>query len=608
MNDIQRILKAAAWRLGLSQFFRILTLAIIVAIGGAMVLRVVQQVVVFEVAWDQVAIWSGVGVLTSALACAWFFRAERKRVALAVDEGANLREAISTALYVEGSQEPWARATVESAAQSARRVELRSAVPIRAPKTWPVVLAMGLAFAVLYLALPKMDWLKREQKLAAEETRKLEEIKIKTQTVEFKKSIDQKLQSLGMEKLDDPLDTNKPGPVDPEAIRRSVTKQLTKLSDQLQQKMQSESAMKMEATRQALQNIKPEGNETKDLAKAMSSGNFSQAKQEIEKLQQKMQSGQMSSAEREAAAEEIKKLAEQINKAAQNKDDLAKKLEQAGMDKDLAKDPEKLKKELEKNQNLSQQQKEQLQQQAEANQQSAESLGQMAEALQKMASECKNGGGSKPGDQGGQKGEKGEQGDKSQQGEKGEGAGQMNEQLSEMEQIAQEMEMAQTALSECNSQMASMGEGEGQCNKMGEGMSYASNPGDWQAGEIQDGNSGARGGPGQGQGRGMGEAQADFNLNRRKDNKNQTNKGPIVASRLVEGDAVLNDSTAEFEAAVSVAEGEVSEEITGNVIPRDRHEAVKNYFGRLKKKADDGARKKAPAGSTAPAKPAEDAK
>lgn len=605
MNDIQRILKAAAWRLGLSLFFRILVLALVVALGAAMALRVVQQVVVFDVAWDQVAIFSGVGVLVSAIVCAWFFRASRKRVALAVDEGANLREALSTALYVEGSQEPWARATVESAAQSARRVELRSAVPIRAPRTWPVVLAMGLAFAVLYLALPRLDWMKREQKLVAEESRKLEEVKIKTQTVEFKKSIDQKLQSLGMEKLDDPLDTNKPGPVDPEAIRRSVTKQLTKLSDQLQQKLQSESAMKMEATRQALQNIKPEGNETKDLAKAMSSGDFSQAKQEIEKLQQKMQSGQMSSAEREAAAEEIKKLAEQINKAAQNKDDLGKKLEQAGMDKNLANDPEKLKKELEKNQNLTQQQKEQLQKQAEANQQSAESLGQMAEALQKMASECKNGGGSKPGDQGGQKNEKGEQGDKSQQGE---GAGQMNEQLSEMEQIAQEMEMAQTALSECKSQMGEMGEGAGQCNKMGEGMSYSSNPGDWKAGEIQDGNSGARGGPGQGQGRGMGEAQADYNLNRRKDNKNQTNKGPIVASRLVEGDAVLNESSAEFEAAVSVAEGEVSEEITGNVIPRDRHDAVKNYFGRLKKKADDSARKKAPAGSTAPAKPAEDSK
>ena len=613
MNDIHQLLRKAAWRLGVANFLLAWVGALCAGLAGAIILRLVQQAVVFDVDWRLVAIGAAAGSVVAAIIAAIAMRPNRKRVALRVDEGANLREVLSTALYVERSDEPWARATVETAAASARRVELKRAVPITPPRPWPLVVALALAFTVLYIAVPRMDLFKREAKVREAETRKLEAVQLVAQTRDMKQKLEQMTQNLGLEKMDEGPESNNPAQAaDPEAIRRSAIKQLTKLSDQLSEKLKSESALKLEATRQALQQIKPQGQPTEDLAKSMSAGNFAQAKQELEKLQKQVESGQLKGDQLNQAAEQLQKMAEEINKAAANKQDLQKKLEQAGLDKSLADNPQALKQAMEKS-NLSEQQKQDLQKQAEASKQASEALSQMAESLSQMASQCQNAAGGRQGDKQSNKSQQGQQ-SSGQQGQKMDGAQQMSDQLSQMEQLQQEMEMAQTAMSECKSAMGEMGEGQGQGNKMGDSSQYSQ--GQWQAGSPENRQGGGRGGPGRGNGMGLGESQADFNLNRKKDNKNQNGNGPIVASRFVEGEAVLNDSAAEFEAAVSVAQGEVSEEINTNVIPRDRHEAVKNYFGRLKRKADDAARKKAPSGSgeaapaaaPAAAEPAKDAK
>lgn len=604
MHDIHRLLRSAAWRLGLNNFVFGLIWALALALVGCMVLRVLQQTMALDVAWKQIAIWGSAGVVVSAAIYAVAFRPNRKAVALKVDEGANLREAISTALYAVGNEDAWSRATVESAAQTARRVEVKRAVPFNAPRAWPLPLALALAFAVLYIALPQMTLFDGVKDAAAEKARTIEAVKVTTQVQDMKQKLDQMTQKLGIEKMDGPPDTNKPGPVDPDAIRRSAMKQLTKLSDQLEQIKQSESAMKLEAMRKAMQEIKPTGEKTSELAKAMKSGDFKQAKQELENLQNKMQSGEMNAQDREDLAEQMSKLADQLTKLAENKEDLAKKLEEAGLDKNLANNTEALKKALEAAKNLTQEQKEELLKQAQANEQASEALNKMAEALNQMCEQCKNPGnsgakGSKPSNNGsknesseGQSGQQGEQGSQS-------AADEMGEQLSQMEQVSQEMEMAEAAMGECENQMNAMGEGQCSGEKMGDGMSYSSG----------GGKGGTRAGSGKGNGRGTGEPAADYDLAKKKDNKRQSNKGPIVASRLVEGESVLNESTAAFETAVAVAEGEVSEEISTNTIPRDRHDAIKNYFGRLKQRADDAARKAAPAGSTSQpaAKPAKDA-
>lgn len=603
MNDISRVLRAAAWRLGLNGFFFALCAAVSAAVLGAIVLRLVQRVVVFDIDWTVVATLTVVGCVVSALVCAMIFRPRAKQVALRVDEGANLREALSTALCIANEPDPWSRATVESAARSARGVRLSAAVPIRGPRFWPVPLALALAFAVVYLAVPNLDLFSRSTKIAREQERELAVLQVTQQTVEIRQKLDQLTQQLGLEPdPEPPTPTGRPDDRDPEAIRRSAIKELTRMSDRLQEMKRSENAMKLEAAKTALSQLKPPGEQTSDLSKSLADGNFQQAKQELEQMLNKLQEGNLSESDKQAIGEQLANLAEQIKKAAENQESLNKKLQEMGIDPQAASDPQALKDAIRNAQNLTDAQKQQLESMLNAAQKASESLSSVAEAMNQMAQECQN-----PGESGdGKQSENGQE----QQGQGMEGAAEsMGQQLSELEQIAMEMQLADAALSECQAGMSALGENAGQCSGMGEGMAYGQGDGDgtgmYGEGDIVS-QGGGQGGPGQGRGGQMGESQAGFETAKRIDNKNQNNKGPIVASRLVEGEAILNESTAEFAAAVAVAEGEVAEEISSNVIPRDRHEAVKRYFGQLR---SDAEKKSSSAGKPAePAKPTEAAK
>ncbi len=612
MNDISRVLRAAAWRIGINGFSFALCAAVSAALVCALVLRVVQRVVIFPVDWIAVATWSAVGCVVSAIILGVIFRPRAKQVALRVDEGANLREALSTALCVAQDQNPWSRATVESAARSARGVRLSTAVPFEGPRFWPVPLSLALAFAVVYFALPNLDLFSRKGELAKDKDRALAVVAVQQQTLEIKQKLEQMTQKLDLEPDAEPATpSGRPDDRDPEAIRRSAIKELTKLSDKLQQVKQSENAMKLDATKSVLSTLKPPGEQTSELSKSLADGNFQQAKQDLEQMLNKMNEGELSAADKQAISEQLENLANQIKKAAANQESLAKELEKMGIDPKAATDPQALKDAIKNAPNLSQEQKDQLEKLANSSQKAGESLSSIAEAMNQMAQECQNPGQGKEGEQSNsgqqQQGEPGEQG---QQSEGMQAASEsMSGQLSELEQIAMEMELADAALSECEGGMQALGEGAGQCDGMGEGMSYGDGDGTGQysEGDIVSQGSG-QGGPGRGKGGSMGESASGFETSKKIDNKNQTSKGPIVASRLVEGEAILNESSAAFSTAVSVAQGEVAEEISSNVIPKDRHEAVKRYFGSLKKDADKRDAKAKPPEAAKPTEAAKDAK
>ena len=78
---------------------------------------------------------------------------------------------------------------------------------------------------------------------------------------------------------------------------------------------------------------------------------------------------------------------------------------------------------------------------------------------------------------------------------------------------------------------------------------------------------------------------------------------------MVEGDSIKGESKAEFTSVATKAEQGATEAMEQNQIPREFHDAVKNYFGNLKgggKAAKDAgaATPTAPAKLTAPAKDA----
>ncbi len=617
MTEINRVLKRAAWRLGVVNFLRGWVYAAAVILAGAIVLRVVEQLLSFTQTaatrvpaamaekgagagitsaemWNQVAWWGAGASVVFALAWAIARRPRRNAVARRVDEGANLRESLSTALCVSGKDDPWSRATVESATRTARGVNVSQAVPISPPRFWPVVVALGLSLAVVFIAVPRMDVFGWFARAVAQKEQRVEVINATREVKEVQKKIEEmtaKIPSLEKEKALESAAAEKPEPKTAEEIRKAAINDLTKLSDRLEQLKSGAQAQKLDAVQRQLKNLKTSQDDN-ELSKALAKGDFGQAKQELEKMKDQLASGSMSEETKEKVSEQMEKMAEQLANLAKNQDQMKKALEQAGINPDSIKDPKSAKEAIKNASNLTQEQKKTMQDMVDAAMQSSEMMQQMSSAMQKM-SEC-----NKPGD--GQS--------QSQQGAK-----QLGDQLSEMEQIQQEMELADASMSECQNAMNSLGkEGEGECQGMGEckgGLGGSKDGGregtkPWSAG-TQMSNGMGRGGPGLGQGGRPGEAKADFDLDRKKDIGAKGN-GPIVSSRLVEGESIKGESKAAFAKAVAAADQGATEAIEKNTIPREYQEAIKSYFGRLKSKVKaaegDKADNKADEPAAAPAK------
>jgi len=176
----------------------------------------------------------------------------------------------------------------------------------------------------------------------------------------------------------------------------------------------------------------------------------------------------------------------------------------------------------------------------------------------------------------------------------------MANQLSEMEQMAGEMQMTEAAMAEAKARLAELaGQCDGKCNGMGD--CDKSGMGKWSEGEARSRSNGS-GGPGVGQGGSRGDAATDVAFETKKLNT-KTQNGPIIGSRLVEGESIKGESHAEFAAAVTAADQTASEALDSNRIPREYEGAIKHYFGRLKAKT--AAKTDAP--PTPPAPGADDA-
>jgi hypothetical protein len=199
----------------------------------------------------------------------------------------------------------------------------------------------------------------------------------------------------------------------------------------------------------------------------------------------------------------------------------------------------------------------------------------------------------------------------SQEGQ--EGMQDMQQQMSESEMMQSDMENLEAAMKEAKEQMSKLGndmaknqKGQGQGQGEGEGDGEGQCEGGGKLGQWRQGDSSNQGqgsgGPGKGNGDSPDAVAADFTLERKKSKVN-TGKGPVIGSRLVYGDQIRGESVAEFGEAVASAEDTAAEGIDSMRVPREMEAAVKNYFGTLKKKADN-AKTGAP---TAPAQPAKDA-
>jgi hypothetical protein len=567
MNQVASVLRRAALRIFAIDLLRGLVVASCAALAGATMLLIVSRLTALAVPWPAVALYTGVGVAVIALVWAAVARKDRIAVARRVDEGADLRETLSTALCVAGRDDPWARVTVEAAAQAARSVNVRRAVPVTPPRFWPVPIALALVLLIAWLTVPNRD-LFGVRAAAAERERTTNAV------LEVRQKVEEELRKVEelASKVDagageqEKTEADRPEGRAPEEIKRDAIRKLTTLRDRLEQLRQGEKGQSLDAVRQQLKRLKTPGEgPLSDLSRELARGDFQRASEELRKALEKLQAGALSDEQKARMAEQLRNLQSQLEKLAQDRQDLVRALERAGLDKRLAADPEALKAELEKNNDLTDEQKKALQQASQAQSRSSALSASMAAAMGQMARGMSEEGLEQEGLDG---------------AESLEGA------LSELEQLAAEMAQCDAARSACEGSLAALSEfTDSQCQGMGEcegGLVPGTRP--FSAGWKESMGAG-RGGPGRSRGGGdPGENAAEFKKDKQKFNtKNQG--GPIISSRLVQGEQVRGESRAQFAEAAAAAEASAAEAIENNVYPREYQDAIKHYFGRLKAKA-----------------------
>lgn len=584
MNDIKRVLQIAAWRLFALDLFARLTVTLTAAMVGLIGLRFAAALMAWHFSWPLafgVALGGGAVV---ALGWSVLVRARGEQVARELDERADLRESLSTALCVAGSQDPWARAMVETAQERARRVVVRDAIPFTAPRLMPMPFAAAVALVIAWFSIPpEYQWTKR----FAAKQKEQEVQQVKTEIQANKNDLAEALKKAKIEIKEEgtkEAEAGKPDPKDPEAMRRSEFKRLSNVADRLNQLKDGQKGEELKAVREAMSKLKQPGpGPMEELSRQLARGNFEEAKKALDELAKKLADSSLTQEQKKQLENQLSKMSDQLAKAAGDQQAVQKKLEEAGLSKEDAKkaaaDPQALQKALDQLKGLTEEQKKQLAQQAKASQGACDKAGAMSEAMAKMA-----------------KGMQGQQG--GQQGMEGmEGMEGLAEQLSELEMLESDMKSLDAACKLAAKQLGELGQcmGDGNGNKPGK-LALSSKQGKWKEGDTSQTGKGS-GGPGKGMGGNPETTPTDFNTESVKAGVKKGN-GPIIGQSLTFGEQIRGSSSAEFSAMVEAGESRAAESVDHNLIAPEFQPAVKSYFGRLKKRAEA-------AKSEAPAKPAE---
>jgi hypothetical protein len=570
MIEIQRVLKQAGRRLFLIDLMRTLAVTSSLAIFALIVARVTDFFWpwVGSIAFGWMGLVAGLvgACVIGAIGWSVVRRARSAEVAREVDERANLRESISTALCVEKSEDPWARAVVETARDRAAGVNVKQTVPYVSPRLAPMPMAFLLVLTVVWFSMGG-HYIWPEAAKRAEQQAKLTDVaaalaKDEEKITELLEKAKLDLDGLG-DDLD--LDGDLPENMTPDQLQREMLKKMTTMADRIKEQLeQGDQNRKLEAMKKMMRNLrKPGPGPLDEMASAMQRGDFAKAKQELDKLAEKLGNKELDAGEREQMAKQMENMANQLKELADLQKQLKEELQKAGLSEEqaakLAQNPAGLKEALKNMDGLSDAQKEQLQSASESMKAASQNASKMSSALSQMAQGMTSSG-------------------MTQEGM--EGMGQMGEQLSSAEMMSAEMQSLKTALGQCQSMMESLG----QCNANGEGYSQNSSMKPWSAGDsTRQGNS--SGGPGRGTGWSPEAQESDFDKKREKDSPKK-HEGPIIGETLVQGSTIRGESRAKFAEAVTIAEKVAQEEIANSEVPPEHQEAVKKYFGRLKEQAD----------------------
>lgn len=573
-NDrTRRVIDAALRRVGLrlwlSVLLRHLVVALTAAIVVALVTRIFERVLGFGIPWAMtLGVLAGAAVL-GALVSSIASRPDRKSAALALDEAAGLDEQTLTADWALGGsgRSGWreliiAEASARLTGDAGKRAV--AAVRVEGPSGWPTpLIAIGASLAIWW-AVPSLDLLGATAEREEQEQAQRELLETAQQIEAQDRSLRRTLAEAGIEPEEDVQEGVTEGQT-AEGLRRERLRQLTSLRDRIESQRSGRDAERVKAMQEAAKRLKRPGPGPLDeFARQLARGDLNAAQAKLRELAENMGRGELDAGEQQKVKEQLENLAEQLKKAQENRnarvEELAQKLaEQAGIDpeqareaiKDAMQNPERLREQLEEaleNGQIDQQQLKQMMEQAQG---IAEGLGdaqQLGEALQQA-------------------------GDAMEQAQGGEGG----------QAAADAFNNAARALGEAagrGAQQAAIDDAADAAMAQLEALGGA-------PGGDPNGQPGPPG-PNQGQGQGFQNLEdvetMAATVERRADV--ETRDGPIIGTKFVYESQIRGESQAAFAEAARASEAEAAEAIEEGVVPPEFRDAVKRYFGRVRKAAE----------------------
>ncbi|MDP6692806.1 MAG: hypothetical protein QF444_00640 [Phycisphaerales bacterium] len=488
------------------------------------------------VAWEPIAI---VLIVCWLVAIILFWRRShhnRLQSAAEVDNRLGLHDRLGSAIACSDRDDAFATVVIDDAVtvveQENIKKRLRKYFPIVLPKLWMWIGVLGVVFTAIFMS-PQWNFFSSGQDnpnapLAVADRKDIE-ASVKAVVEDLRE--DEALRDALAEELAS-LDAASELDVDPSELRREALRKMTDLQRKLDNLLNDENALAYQETLRRLQSLElPRDEETTQLAAALKSGDFSQAKKEIDKLEGKLQSEELSAEERKQLQEQLKKLGEQLSGLANANDALSDALAASGMDPNLASDALAAENAIKSNDKLTEAQKKKLLEMLEAQKQAMK-------MCKKMGGACKKCAGGKPAD-----------------------FAAMANAAKQLEAMKLFMTKAEAAKSQCQKA------GGGMCKKPGSGM-------------------GSTGGQGKGSGgrNDITETETAQVANR---SPVHTVEGSIIARQLFEGGLVAaGDSKATVRETVLSQQRSAQEAIAQEEVPRQYHNLLRHYFGHLEKLAN----------------------
>ncbi len=562
MTQLERQIRSAQHRLWINRWLNCITRS--ATVGGLVCAVIVLVQRLFDLPIPLSTVAGGLAAATVIASVIWtaVLRDDVVTAATALDAAAGLKERLSTGHYCDGADDPFARAVVADAERISSSISARKHIRFHVPSALAASIGSVIVAALMLLITPGLlkstEAKENEQR---EDSVRQVKVAVKRKMEKIRELIDT---TPALEEFKDEakrLRSNSGGQLTrPDDVRHEAAKKIDSLADAIRKKRSNPKYDAMREMRKRLRTLKAPPSDqtaTQKLTKALQQGDFQKAKEEVKALQE-----QLATLKKEKDQEKVDKLskqldalAEQLEKIAANEKltkQLSEKLAKAGIKKKdvnrlleslKKKDLDQIQKALEKR-GLSQEAAKKLAKQLKQN----SLAGAMAK---KLAQSMKNA------SQGAASGH---------QSAEVMGLSSASDQLSELEQLQQEMIQLETSMASLDRTQESLcdkGQGKEKGKGRGRGM-----------GNLGRGHGGLA----------LEESTAiSFKTER---GKVKTTKGAIIGQFLIDGEQIKGEVDTDFVELMSSAEREASDRISHDRIPRQYQKAVKSYFSNVQKSLD----------------------